>query len=245
MLTVGRGPRREVRVRRRADVERRGQHGAGRHGGQVRHVPGTLMPGPGSGASALFGTDGSGPNVRSGSGAGAQGGPAEAGAALARRPGRLRRRGHGRAERLGRGRLHLAQAAAALPAPGGGPGRPGGLAGPGGGASWDRLGPADAPVTGPGHELRPALLVLPAGAGPAGPASAAAARDRSRRERMTRSSTHQQHDQHAQAGHDVPDQRAGQVAGVRPVRRRGRQPLGLVWAGPWPRGPDGWAPRRR
>ena len=44
--------------------------------------PGTLMPGPGGG-SALFGTDGSGPNVRSGSGAGAQGGPAGDGAALA------------------------------------------------------------------------------------------------------------------------------------------------------------------
>ena len=39
------------------------------------------MPGPG--ASALFGTDGSGPNVRSGCGAGAQGGPAGDGAALA------------------------------------------------------------------------------------------------------------------------------------------------------------------
>ena len=40
------------------------------------------MPGPGSGGNALFGTDGSGPNVRSGSGAGAQGGPAGAGAAV-------------------------------------------------------------------------------------------------------------------------------------------------------------------
>ena len=40
------------------------------------------MAGPGPGASALFGTDGSGPNVRSGSGAAAQGGPEEAGAAL-------------------------------------------------------------------------------------------------------------------------------------------------------------------
>ncbi len=45
--------------------------------------PGTLMPGPGSGPSELFGTDGSGPNVRPGCGAGAQGGPAEDGAALA------------------------------------------------------------------------------------------------------------------------------------------------------------------
>jgi len=45
--------------------------------------PGTLMPGPGSGGSALFGTDGSGPNMRSGSGAGAHGGPEEAGAGLA------------------------------------------------------------------------------------------------------------------------------------------------------------------
>src|ERR1700748_2829267 len=44
--------------------------------------PGTLMPGPGSGGNALFGTDGSGPNVRSGSGAGAPGGPAGAGAAV-------------------------------------------------------------------------------------------------------------------------------------------------------------------
>ena len=42
---------------------------------------GTLMPGPGSGGNALFGTDGSGPNVRSGSGAAAQGGPAGDGAA--------------------------------------------------------------------------------------------------------------------------------------------------------------------
>ena len=45
--------------------------------------PGTLMPGPGSGGSALFATVGSGPIVRSGSGAGAQGGPGEAAAALA------------------------------------------------------------------------------------------------------------------------------------------------------------------
>jgi hypothetical protein len=45
--------------------------------------PGTLMPGPGSGGSALFGTPGSSPNARAGSGAGAQGGPAEDGAALA------------------------------------------------------------------------------------------------------------------------------------------------------------------
>src|SRR6185437_17069312 len=43
--------------------------------------PGTLMPGPGG--SALFGTDGSGPNARTGCGAGAQGGPAGDGAALA------------------------------------------------------------------------------------------------------------------------------------------------------------------
>ena len=43
--------------------------------------PGTRMPGPGSGGSALFGTGGSDPNMRSGSGAGAQGGPGEAGAA--------------------------------------------------------------------------------------------------------------------------------------------------------------------
>jgi hypothetical protein len=41
------------------------------------------MPGPGSGPSALFGTDGSGPKFRSGSGAGAHGGPAEDDAALA------------------------------------------------------------------------------------------------------------------------------------------------------------------
>ena len=44
--------------------------------------PGTLMPGPGSGGSELFGADGSGPNVRAGSGAGAHGGPAEDRAAL-------------------------------------------------------------------------------------------------------------------------------------------------------------------
>ena len=45
--------------------------------------PGTRMPGPGSGGSALFATVGSGPIVRSGSGAGAQGGPAWFAAALA------------------------------------------------------------------------------------------------------------------------------------------------------------------
>src|SRR5438045_3776157 len=51
--------------------------------GTVVMCPGTLMPGPGSGPCALFGTDGSGPNTRPGSGAGAQGGPAEDEAALA------------------------------------------------------------------------------------------------------------------------------------------------------------------
>ena len=52
-------------------------------GGIAIMSPGTLMPGPGSGGCALFGTDGSRPNVRPGSGAGAQGGPAEDGADLA------------------------------------------------------------------------------------------------------------------------------------------------------------------
>jgi hypothetical protein len=51
--------------------------------GIVVMSPGTLMPGPGSGPCALFGTEGSGPNTRPGSGAGAQGGPSEDGAALA------------------------------------------------------------------------------------------------------------------------------------------------------------------
>ena len=45
--------------------------------------PGTRMPGPGSGGSALFATAGSGPIVRSGSGAGAQGGPEGFAVALA------------------------------------------------------------------------------------------------------------------------------------------------------------------
>jgi hypothetical protein len=44
--------------------------------------PGTLMPGPGSGPCALFGTDGSVPNMRPGSGAGAQGGLAAGRTAL-------------------------------------------------------------------------------------------------------------------------------------------------------------------
>src|ERR1700759_4609491 len=51
--------------------------------GIVGTSAGTLMPGPGSIGNALFGTDGSGPNVRSGSRAGAQGGPAGDGSALA------------------------------------------------------------------------------------------------------------------------------------------------------------------
>ena len=110
------------------------------------------------------------------------------------RPGRLRRRGYDRAERLGRGRLHLAQAAAALPASGCGP-----AAGAGPAGRRSQLRPAgtlmpgerrgDRPGDRPGHGLRQALLVLAAGAGVRpGAASAVATRARSRRERMTRSS---------------------------------------------------------
>ena len=49
---------------------------SGATAGNAAMSPGTRMPGPGSGSSALFATIGSGPIVRSGSGAGAQGGPA-------------------------------------------------------------------------------------------------------------------------------------------------------------------------
>ena len=48
---------------------------SGATAGNAAMSPGTRMPGPGSGGSALFATTGSGPIVRSGSGAGAQGGP--------------------------------------------------------------------------------------------------------------------------------------------------------------------------
>ena len=51
--------------------------------GSAAMSPGTRMPGPGSGGSALFAIVGSGPIARSGSGAGAQGGPADGAAALA------------------------------------------------------------------------------------------------------------------------------------------------------------------
>jgi hypothetical protein len=44
--------------------------------------PGTRMPGPGSGGSALFPVVGSVPNTRCGSGAGAHGGPAPPSAGL-------------------------------------------------------------------------------------------------------------------------------------------------------------------
>ena len=48
---------------------------SGATAGNAAMSPGTRMPGPGSGGSALFATAGSGPIGRPGSGAGAQGGP--------------------------------------------------------------------------------------------------------------------------------------------------------------------------
>ena len=100
--------------------------------------PGTLMPGPGSGGCALFGTDGSRPNVRPGSGAGAQGGPAEDGSDLAdvlagfgagAMAGRNGSAGGCISPRL----LPPCQPPAAA--------QSSVLARPGGGASWDRLEP--------------------------------------------------------------------------------------------------------
>jgi len=112
---------------------------SGGTGGIAVMSPGTLMPGPGSGGCALFGTDGSGLNVRRGSGAGAQGGPAEDRAALAdvlagfgagAMAGRNGSAGGGCiSPRL----LPPCQPPAAA--------QPPVLARPGGGASWDRLEP--------------------------------------------------------------------------------------------------------
>ena len=114
---------------------------SGATAGNAAMSPGTRMPGPGSGGSALFATVGSGPNVRSGSGAGAQGGPAGFAAALAVLA------AFGAGVMTGRngasgGRAASRPGAAALPAPGGGPAARSPARGPRGGASWGRAGRA-------------------------------------------------------------------------------------------------------
>jgi hypothetical protein len=55
---------------------------SGGSAGRSAMSPGTRMPGPGSGGSALFPAVGSDPNVRWGSGAGAHGGPVPPSAGL-------------------------------------------------------------------------------------------------------------------------------------------------------------------
>ena len=104
------------------------------------------MPGPGSGGNALFGTDGKGPNVRSGCGAGAQGGPEDAGAALgAVLAGFGAGAMTGRNGSAGAGCISPRLLPPCQP-PAAAQDGPDGPAGPG----WDRLGPMTGPGTGSG-----------------------------------------------------------------------------------------------